>query len=71
MPELHGGNDSVKGRNESKCPSERYALVQAQVFGLVPKLQNEFPWFVSGGGPLGNSNGAFAFALEALKLAES
>lgn len=60
MSELRGVNDSIKRRNDGMRPSERYALVQAQVFGLMPNLQNEFPRFVLCRGPLGNSDGSFA-----------
>jgi len=71
MSELYCVNDSIKRRNEGKCPSGRYALVQAQVVGLMPKVQNEFPRFLLCRGPLGNSHCSFSFALKALKLAES
>lgn len=71
MSKFYGVNDSIERRNEGKCPSERYTLVQAQVFGLMPKLRNESPWFVLCREPPGNSNGSFSFALKAEKLAES
>lgn len=65
--------DSIKRRNEGKCPPEKYTLVytSTRVFGLMPKLQNDVPWFALCVGPLGNSNGSFSFALKAQKLAES